>query len=325
MRLFIDDPRQPDDVTVADLRDLAERLAREAGELVRSGRPDRVEVAATKSTATDVVTRMDADSEALLRRGIAAARPDDAILGEEEGASAGTSGVTWVIDPVDGTVNYLYGVASYAVSVAAVVGPPDPLEWTVLAGAVHSVVDDRTWTAGLGAGATLDGRPVHVNAETDLGQCLVGTGFGYDSDRRRAQARVLLDVLPQVRDIRRLGSAAIDLCLVATGRARPLLRARSQPVGHGRGSARRARGRGARDGPAGPRRGPRDDGRGNARGGRPARPDPRGRGSGLRLLTGCRAPVTNDTRAGARPQGASLREMVQNPGAHREQFRCAAH
>lgn len=217
MRLFIDDPRQPDDVTVADLRDLAERLAREAGELVRSGRPDRVEVAATKSTATDVVTRMDADSEALLRRGIAAARPDDAILGEEEGASAGTSGVTWVIDPVDGTVNYLYGVASYAVSVAAVVGPPDPLEWTVLAGAVHSVVDDRTWTAGLGAGATLDGRPVHVNAETDLGQCLVGTGFGYDADRRRAQARVLLDVLPQVRDIRRLGSAAIDLCLVATG------------------------------------------------------------------------------------------------------------
>lgn len=217
MRLFIDDPRLPDDVTVADLRDLAERLAREAGELVRSGRPDQVEVAATKSTATDVVTRMDADSEALLRREIAAARPDDAILGEEEGSSSGTSGITWVIDPVDGTVNYLYGVASYAVSVAAVVGPPDPREWTVLAGAVHSVVDDRTWTAGLGAGATLDGRPVHVNAETDLGQCLVGTGFGYDADRRRAQARVLVDVLPQVRDIRRLGSAAIDLCLVATG------------------------------------------------------------------------------------------------------------
>lgn len=217
MRLFIDDPRLPDDVTVADLRDLAERLAREAGALVRSGRPDQVEVAATKSTATDVVTRMDADSEALLRREIAAARPDDAILGEEEGSSSGTSGITWVIDPVDGTVNYLYGVASYAVSVAAVVGPPDPREWTVLAGAVHSVVDDRTWTAGLGAGATLDGRPVHVNAETDLGQCLVGTGFGYDADRRRAQARVLVDVLPQVRDIRRLGSAAIDLCLVATG------------------------------------------------------------------------------------------------------------
>jgi myo-inositol-1(or 4)-monophosphatase len=217
VRLFIDDPRQPDDVTVADLRELAERLARSAGELVRAGRPDRVEVAATKSSATDVVTRMDAESEALLRREIAAARPDDAILGEEEGASAGTSGITWVIDPIDGTVNYLYGIASYAVSVAAVVGPPDPQEWTALAGAVHSVVDGRTWTAGLGAGATLDGRPLHVAAPTDLGQCLVGTGFGYDADRRRAQARVLVEVLPQVRDIRRLGSAAIDLCLVASG------------------------------------------------------------------------------------------------------------
>jgi len=217
VRFFIDDPRLPDDVTVADLRVLAERLAREAGRLVRSGRPDRVEVASTKSTATDVVTRMDADSEALLRRELAAARPDDAILGEEEGSSSGTSGITWVVDPIDGTVNYLYGVASYAVSVAAVVGPPDPQEWTVLAGAVHSIVDDRTWTAGLGAGASLDGRPVHVSERSDLGQCLVGTGFGYDAERRRSQARVLVEVLPRVRDIRRLGSAAIDLCLVASG------------------------------------------------------------------------------------------------------------
>ncbi|WP_454044070.1 inositol monophosphatase family protein [Cellulosimicrobium sp. Marseille-Q8652] len=217
MHSFIDDPRLPDDVTVADLRELAERLARAAGELVRTGRPDRVEVASTKSSATDVVTRMDADSEALLRREIAAARPDDAVLGEEEGASSGTSGITWVVDPIDGTVNYLYGVASYAVSVAAVVGPPDPQEWTVLAGAVHSVVDGRTWTAGLGGGATVDGRTLRVAEPATLGQCLVGTGFGYDADRRRAQARVLVEVLPRVRDIRRLGSAAIDLCLVASG------------------------------------------------------------------------------------------------------------
>ncbi|MCB7138134.1 inositol monophosphatase family protein [Cellulosimicrobium marinum] len=217
MHSFIDDPRLPDDVTVADLRRLAEHLARTAGELVRSGRPERVEVAATKSNATDVVTRMDADSEALLRREIAAARPGDAVLGEEDGASPGTTGITWVVDPIDGTVNYLYGVASYGVSVAAVVGPPDPQEWTVLAGAVHSVVDDRTWTAGLGGGATVDGRPLHVVGPDDLAQCLVGTGFGYDPDRRRAQARVLVDVIPRVRDIRRLGSAAIDLCLVASG------------------------------------------------------------------------------------------------------------
>ncbi|MFC8924005.1 inositol monophosphatase family protein [Cellulosimicrobium sp. NPDC057127] len=217
MRSFIDDPRLPDDVTVPALRELAERLARSAGELVRTGRPDRVEVASTKSTATDVVTRMDADSEALLRREIAAARPDDAVLGEEEGSTGGSSGITWVVDPIDGTVNYLYGVASYAVSVAAVVGPPDPERWTVLAGAVHSVVDGRTWTAGAGAGATLDGAPLRVGEPAELAQCLVGTGFGYDAGRRRAQARVLVEVLPRVRDIRRLGSAAIDLCLVASG------------------------------------------------------------------------------------------------------------
>lgn len=214
---FIDDPRLPDDVTVGELRALAERLAREAGALVRDGRPEHVEVAATKSSAVDVVTAMDAESEALLRRLIARERPDDAILGEEEGASAGTSGLTWVIDPIDGTVNYLYSVASYAISVAVVAGPPDPAEWTVLAGAVHSIVDGRTWTAGLGAGATLDGEPVAVNPAGPLATSLVGTGFGYDADRRRHQAQVLVDVLPQVRDIRRLGSAAIDLCLVATG------------------------------------------------------------------------------------------------------------
>ncbi|MBD7949756.1 inositol monophosphatase [Oerskovia sp. Sa4CUA1] len=213
----MDDPRLPDDVTVAELRALAERLAREAGALVRDGRPEHVEVAATKSSAVDVVTAMDAESEALLRRIIARERPDDAILGEEEGASAGTSGLTWVIDPIDGTVNYLYSVASYAISVAVVAGPPDPAEWTVLAGAVHSIVDGRTWTAGLGAGATLDGEPVAVNPAGPLATSLVGTGFGYDADRRRHQAQVLVDVLPRVRDIRRLGSAAIDLCLVATG------------------------------------------------------------------------------------------------------------
>ncbi|WP_407671890.1 inositol monophosphatase family protein [Oerskovia douganii] len=217
MSTFSDDLRLPDDVTIAGLRALAERMAREAGALVRDGRPERVEVAATKSSAVDVVTAMDAESEALLRRIIARERPDDAILGEEEGASAGTSGLTWVIDPIDGTVNYLYSVASYAISVAVVAGPPDPERWTALAGAVHSVVDDRTWTAGRGEGATLDGEPVAVNPAGPLATSLVGTGFGYDADRRRRQAQVLVEVLPEVRDIRRLGSAAIDLCLVASG------------------------------------------------------------------------------------------------------------
>ncbi|WP_275001328.1 inositol monophosphatase family protein [Promicromonospora iranensis] len=210
-------PELPDGVTVTALRDLAVRLATAAGALVREGRPDRVVVAATKSSEVDPVTVMDRASEELLRTMIAAERPDDAILGEEGDDVAGTSGLTWVLDPIDGTVNYLYGVASWAVSVAVVAGPPEPASWTVLAGCVHSVADGRTWSAGLGEGATRDGEPVRVGAPVSLGTSLVGTGFGYDAARRAHQAQVLTQVLPKIRDIRRLGSAAIDLCLLADG------------------------------------------------------------------------------------------------------------
>ncbi len=210
-------PELPDGVTVTSLRDLAVRLATAAGALVREGRPERVVVAATKSSEVDPVTVMDRASEDLLREMIAAERPDDAILGEEGDDVPGTSGLTWVLDPIDGTVNYLYGVASWAVSVAVVAGPPDPAEWTVLAGCVHSIADGRTWSAGLGEGATRDGVPVRVGAPASLGTSLVGTGFGYDAGRRAQQAQVLTQVLPKIRDIRRLGSAAIDLCLLADG------------------------------------------------------------------------------------------------------------
>ncbi|MFD7306836.1 inositol monophosphatase family protein [Promicromonospora sp. NPDC059942] len=207
----------PDGVTVTALRDLAVRLATAAGTLVREGRPERVEVAATKSSDVDPVTVMDRASEELLREMIAAERPDDAILGEEGDDVPGTSGLTWVLDPIDGTVNYLYGVASWAVSVAVVAGPPEPASWTVLAGCVHSVADGRTWSAGLGEGATRDGAPIRSGAPASLSTSLVGTGFGYDAVRRAEQAQVLAQVLPQIRDIRRLGSAAIDLCLLADG------------------------------------------------------------------------------------------------------------
>ncbi|MGW8566148.1 inositol monophosphatase family protein [Isoptericola sp. NPDC055881] len=210
--------RQTADHDVEGLRDLARRLALEAGALVRDGRPDRVEVAATKSSAVDPVTDMDRASEALLRERLATERPHDAILGEEGDDVPGTSGLTWVLDPIDGTVNYLYGVASYAVSVAVVAGPPDPERWTALAGCVHSVVDGRTWTAARGGGAERDGLPLQVNRPASLAASLLGTGFGYEAARRAQQARVLADVLPRVRDIRRLGSAAIDLCLLAEGR-----------------------------------------------------------------------------------------------------------
>lgn len=202
---------------IAALRALCEDLARRTAARLRDHRPDRVEVLRTKSSATDVVTAADADAEAFLRREISAARPDDAVLGEEEGATAGTSGLTWVVDPIDGTVNYLYGLPSYSVSVAVVSGAPHPDRWTILAGAVHDVVADVSTSAGLGLGAATDGRRLTMSDGVDVGAMLVGTGFGYDPVLRAAQGRSAAALLEHVRDLRRIGSAALDLCRVASG------------------------------------------------------------------------------------------------------------
>ena len=207
---------------VRPLVHVAQLVAREAGALILDGRRRHVSVAATKSSAQDVVTAMDLASEALLRRRLAELRPDDGILGEEEGFQPGTSGVTWVVDPIDGTVNYLYGLPAYAVSVAAVStsdgsSAPDPATWTALAGCVVAPEDGRTYTAGLGLGAWLDERALRVNAARPLIDSLVGTGFGYTASRRTSQARIVAELLPQVRDIRRVGSAALDLCTLAAG------------------------------------------------------------------------------------------------------------
>jgi len=207
----------------AELVAIAERAARAAGELVHRGRPERLEVTATKVSATDVVTAMDTASEELLTELLLRARPHDGVLGEEGGATVGTSGVTWVVDPIDGTVNYLYGLPGYAISVAAVVpggapgDEPDPATWTAVAGCVHEPVSGRTWTASLGGGARLDGAPLGGPADVPLAEALVGTGFGYTPQRRAAQARVLSQVLPRVRDIRRAGVASLDLCAVGSG------------------------------------------------------------------------------------------------------------
>jgi len=202
---------------VRALMAVAEQVARSAGDLIRATRPARVQVAATKSSDVDPVTAMDLASEAHLRELLARLRPDDAVLGEEGDDLPGTSGLTWVLDPVDGTVNYLYGVPAYAVSVGVVVGEPDPERWTVVAGCVHAVVDGRTYTAGHGLGAYRDGERLAVNPARPLATSLVGTGFGYRAERRRVQGRVLAELLPRVRDIRRIGSAALDLCRVAEG------------------------------------------------------------------------------------------------------------
>jgi myo-inositol-1(or 4)-monophosphatase len=208
----------PEAALARDLLDLAERAARAAGDLIRDERPDRLGVSATKTSPTDVVTVMDERSEALLRDLLLAERPDDGLLGEEGAGRTGSTGITWVVDPIDGTVNYLYGLPAYAVSVAAVTGDMQDGDWEVLAGCVHNPASGETFTAARGGGAFLDGRPLRVNDVEVPAQALVATGFGYEADRRRRQAEVVAAVLPQVRDIRRLGSAALDLCQVACGR-----------------------------------------------------------------------------------------------------------
>ncbi|MDT0214876.1 inositol monophosphatase family protein [Rothia sp. ARF10] len=213
----------PDDTLAAALEALAADVARSAGRLVVDERPDAVEVAATKSSATDVVTAMDQASQDHLLSRLREARPDDAVMGEEDGGAAGTSGITWVVDPIDGTVNYLYGIPAYAVSVAAVVGDPTVHGgWRPFAAAVYNPVTDELYRARAGAGAFLvvgdEQRPLVPTSCDSLGQALVATGFGYAAERRKRQGRLLLDVLPQVRDIRRAGSAALDLCAVAAGR-----------------------------------------------------------------------------------------------------------
>lgn len=216
------------------LEGLAVELAVSAGRYVRDGRPETVEVAATKATDLDVVTAMDTGAETLLREGIAAARPDDAVLGEEEGALAGTTGLTWVIDPIDGTVNYLYGVPAYAVSVAVVVGDPTvDGAWEPVAGAVINPEVGEVFHARRGGGAWRrrvptgpsgrladpgPDRRLAASVATDLEQCLVGTGFSYDRARRHVQGEVAHQLLLRVRDLRRMGAAALDLCSVAAGR-----------------------------------------------------------------------------------------------------------
>ncbi|RFS81703.1 inositol monophosphatase [Actinomadura spongiicola] len=200
-----------------ELLELAAATAREAGRMLVDKRPpDGPDVVQTKSSPTDVVTLMDRAAEQLVIERIRAVRPDDAFLGEEGGDHAGGSGVRWVIDPIDGTVNYLYDLPDWAVSIAAEV------DGTVVAGVVEIPLRGETYTAVRGGGAlrhTASGaRELRVNSQVPLGEALVATGFGYAAGRRARQARVLTGVLPRVRDIRRGGSCCVDLCALAAGR-----------------------------------------------------------------------------------------------------------
>ncbi|EPQ75776.1 Inositol-1-monophosphatase [Mycobacterium marinum MB2] len=210
---------------------MAETLAAEAAEFVRSRRAelfgahpaaaDESDAVRAKSTPTDPVTVVDTDAERLLRSRLAQLRPGDPIVGEEGGGPADSApapddAVTWVLDPIDGTVNFVYGIPAYAVSIGAQVGGVS------VAGAVADVVGRSVYSAALGQGAHVTDqqgtRELHCTAVEDLSMALLGTGFGYSAGRRATQAALLARMLPMVRDVRRIGSAALDLCMVAAGR-----------------------------------------------------------------------------------------------------------
>jgi myo-inositol-1(or 4)-monophosphatase len=202
----------------ADLLNIARTIAQEAGALALRTRREGVEVAATKSTTTDIVTFADQAVQDYVRARISELRPNDGFFGEEDGGSQGSSGLTWVVDPIDGTVNYLYDLPHWAVSIAVVEGEPDPSTWTALAGAVINPSLGELYTASAGAGAFLGDTQIHVAQQHDISQALVATGFAYSAEKRGRQARMLTQVLPRVRDIRRAGVCSLDLAAVAAGR-----------------------------------------------------------------------------------------------------------
>lgn len=220
----------------AELLSIAQRVASVAAELARSRRGEGVQLAGSKSSTEDIVTEADRETEALIRRMLADERPNDGFFGEESGAERGSSGLTWVVDPIDGTVNYLYGIPHYAVSIAVVEGEPDPLGWTALAGVVVNPALGETFWATAGGGAFLGERRLQIAGGVELSQALVGTGFSYQAESRIEQARLLQGLLGQVRDIRRIGAASLDLCSVACGRLDAYFERGLQPWDHAAGA-----------------------------------------------------------------------------------------
>ncbi|MGN6692556.1 MAG: inositol monophosphatase family protein [Aquihabitans sp.] len=196
----------------AELLALAEPLAVEVAGHLRTSLAGDGPAISTKSTPTDLVTELDTWSEAHITERIRAARPDDAIVGEEGANVAGTSGVTWCIDPIDGTVNFVHGITGFCVSIAA------QADGQTVAGVVASPLHGEVFTATLGGGAFLDGSPIRCAQPASLGRAVIATGFGYDPQRRTRQAEVVARVIGQIADIRRFGAAAVDLCWVACGR-----------------------------------------------------------------------------------------------------------
>lgn len=210
------DGRPPSEGAALDeLLTTAVEVARQAAEVASEARENALRQIRTKSSETDMVTSGDQATEQFVRRRLAELRPGEPMLGEEEDGDAEeavvATGLRWVVDPIDGTVNYVYGYPWYAVSIAA------EFDGVPVAGAVVEPVSGRVWSAARGRGAALDGTPLRASACSRLDLTMVATGFSYQPDRRRRQAAMIAALLPRVRDVRRGGSAALDLCAVAAG------------------------------------------------------------------------------------------------------------
>ena len=195
-----------------ELRAIAEQLARAAGDMALAGRKSGDVTATTKSSPTDMVTQYDKASEDMITAGLRDLRPDDGIVGEEGASRDGTSGITWHIDPIDGTSNFYFDIPMWAVSIGAVD------EHGPIAGAVYAPALGDMFTAARGEGATLNGNRISVRDNTVLSDALVCTGFSYHVSQREEHAKRVATMVGQIRDIRRFGAAAIDLCFVACGR-----------------------------------------------------------------------------------------------------------
>ena len=187
-------------------------IATDVGQHLRAARRQGAPSARTKSTVTDMVTDMDVWAEQQIVSRLLDSRPDDGVLGEEGTSVVGTSGVVWCIDPIDGTTNYLYGHPGYSVSIAALV------DHEPVVGVVADPELENVFTAVRGFGAWRDNEPITVSALDVLGLALVGTGFSYSPERRGRQGATLASLLPRVRDVRRMGGAALDLCSVGCAR-----------------------------------------------------------------------------------------------------------
>lgn len=222
--------RPPTTGDIASLRDLASEIAVAAGDLLASRLHDDRSHVSTKSTGTDMVTEMDAASERLIVDRIRRARPDDSIVGEEGAAVTGGSAIRWVIDPLDGTTNYLYRLPGWNVSVGV------EIDGTPVAGAVSIPSTDDLFAAGSGLGATRNGVAIAVPDAAPLATALVGTGFSYEPGVRERQAVNVSRLIGRVRDIRRFGAAAADLCAVGCGRLDAYVESGLAPWDHSAGT-----------------------------------------------------------------------------------------